>query len=54
MKNQATNIFIQSIKGMFKAAFKVILLALSWSLSITGMLLTKIAETIQRLIIKTS
>ncbi|MBK7764399.1 MAG: hypothetical protein IPI46_13815 [Bacteroidetes bacterium] len=54
MKNQATSIFIQSIKGLFMAAFKVTLLALSWLLSITGMLLSKIAEAIQRIIVKAS
>ncbi len=54
MKNQATSIFIQSLTGLIKLAFRVTLLAISWVLSITGMLLTKTAEVIQRIITKNS
>lgn len=55
MSNQkTTNIFTTSLKVVIQNTFKLVCIAFAWSMRLVGLLVTNIADVIERIIIKKS
>lgn len=50
----STNVFVESLKGLIKHAFRLLLLGCAWSMRFIGLALSKTGETIERIIVKKS
>lgn len=51
---QSKSIVAEAIKSLFKNLFKLIFMFLAWGLRLLGMVVSKIGETIERIVIKKS
>lgn len=53
-EKKATNIFVESLKGLLKNALKMALILLAWILKFTGIAMSKVGESIEKIVIKRS
>jgi len=47
-----TRIFVNALKTIIKNAFKLVAIAFAWSMKLVGMILTKMGESIEKMIVK--
>lgn len=52
MSQSASNIFAESLKSLIKSILKLCLIAFAWAVRLLGLLLTKLGEVIERIIVK--
>ncbi len=51
---KSQSIFAESLKGLFKSAFKMMFILIAWILKFSGIAISKIGESIEKIIIKRS
>lgn len=54
MENKLSNLFSSSIKALFITVFKLAVIVFAWLLKAGGIVLTKIGEAAERILIKKS
>jgi hypothetical protein len=54
MNQSASNIFTNSLKSILKNLLKICAIAFAWIMKLTGTMLTKMGEALERIIIKRS
>jgi hypothetical protein len=52
--NNNSAIFASALKQLIKSVFKIIIIAISWGIRICGMVLTKLGEGLDKVVIKKS
>jgi hypothetical protein len=52
--NNISAIFASALKQLIKSAFKILIIAISWGIKICGMVMTKVGEGLDKVIIKKS
>lgn len=50
----AQSIFVESLKGLLKSVFKMIFILIAWVLRFSGIAISKIGESIEKIIVKRS
>lgn len=53
-KSKIHGVFYTALKGLISAALKLFAIILSWTLKLCGMILTKLSEAIERVLLKNS
>ncbi len=52
MSQSASTVFVESLKSLIKSLVKLLFIAFAWAMRLLGLLLTKIGEVIERIIVK--
>jgi hypothetical protein len=52
--NNISAIFASALKQLIKSAFKILIIAISWGIKICGMVMTKVGEGLDKVIVKKS
>jgi|GEM_PF-5251592 len=53
-QSQTSNVFVQAIKSLIVASFKICIICISWVLKLLGITFTKASEVIEKIINKTA
>lgn len=49
---KASNVFAEALKSLLKSAVKILLISIAWIIRLAGLILSKMGDTIERIVIK--